>query len=364
MAEAEEGGHDKPHEATPRRLEQARARGDAPRSQDAQTLAAYVGLTAALLLGGGWSAVALGEALRPALADPAALAADILGQGGGGALPEMLGGVLRAARPAVALPAAGVLALLLAQRAIVPAPEKIAPKLSRISPIANARQKYGLTGLVEFAKSSLKVAAVAGVLYWAVAREMPAIAAAAGAPVRALGPLLDRQLTVMLSGVLAVSAAVAVLDLLWQAHDFARRNRMSHQELREETRQTEGDPQLRAERRARARANATNRMMLDVPKADVVVTNPSHVAVALAWDRAPGSAPRCLAKGVDEVALRIREVAARAGVPVREDPATARSLHALVAVGHEIRPEHYKAVAAAILFADRMRARARAARAA
>ncbi len=360
MAE-EDGGQEKAHEATPRRLEQARAKGDAPRSQDAQTLAAYLGLAAALLLGGAWSAVEMGEALRPALARPEALAEDILGGGTGATLTTALGGVLLAALPAVSLPAAVVLALLIAQRAIVPAAEKITPKLERISPVANARQKYGLTGLVEFAKSTLKVAAVAGVLYWAVAREMPAMAGSAWAPPRALGPLLDQQLGVMLGGVLAISAMIAVLDLLWQAHDFARRNRMSHQELREEARQTEGDPHLRSERRERARANATNRMMLDVPKADVVVTNPTHVAVALAWDRAPGSAPRCLAKGVGEIALRIREIAGRAGVPIHEDPATARSLHALVEVGQEIRPEHYRAVAAAILFADRMRMRARAA---
>ena len=118
---------------------------------------------------------------------------------------------------------------------------------------------------------------------------------------------------------------------------------------------------MKAQRRSRAEAIATNRMLLDVPKADVVIVNPTHFAVALKWSRAKGSAPVCVAKGEGEVALRIREVAATAGVPIHADPPTARALHATVEIGREIAPEHYRAVAAAIRFADRMRQR-RAAR--
>jgi flagellar biosynthetic protein FlhB len=135
---------------------------------------------------------------------------------------------------------------------------------------------------------------------------------------------------------------------------------MSHQEIREETKQSEGDPYMKAERRQRGREIATNRMLLDVPKADVVIVNPTHYAVALQWARTRGSAPVCVAKGQDDVALRIREIAAEAKVPIHSDPPTARALHAAVEIGHEIRPEHYRAVAAAIRFADRMRKAARA----
>jgi flagellar biosynthetic protein FlhB len=99
-------------------------------------------------------------------------------------------------------------------------------------------------------------------------------------------------------------------------------------------------------------------MMADVPKADVVIVNPTHVAVALKWNRTGGGAPVCVAKGVDEVALRIRAVAMDSGVPVRRDPPTARALHAAVGIGEEIRAEHYRPVAAAIRFADAMRRRA------
>ena len=106
---------------------------------------------------------------------------------------------------------------------------------------------------------------------------------------------------------------------------------------------------MRASRRDRGREIASNRMLHDVPKADVVIVNPSHYAVALKWSRGDGTVPVCVAKGVDEVARRIRVRADQAGVPVHSDPPTARSLHALVEVGHAIAPEHYKAVAAAIV---------------
>ena len=130
--------------------------------------------------------------------------------------------------------------------------------------------------------------------------------------------------------------------------------------MREEAKQSEGDPHMKAQRRSRAEAIATNRMLLDVPKADVVIVNPTHYAVALKWSRTRGSAPVCVAKGEDELALRIREIAATARMPVHADPPTARALHATVAIGREIAPEHYRAVAAAIRFADRMRKAARA----
>lgn len=102
-----------------------------------------------------------------------------------------------------------------------------------------------------------------------------------------------------------------------------------------------------------------NRMLADVPKADVVVVNPTHYAVALQWNRRAGRAPVCLAKGTDEIAARIREAAAAAGVPIHSDPPTARALHAVIDIGREIRPEHYAPVAAAIRYAERMRKRAR-----
>ncbi|MGB8814338.1 MAG: EscU/YscU/HrcU family type III secretion system export apparatus switch protein, partial [Paracoccaceae bacterium] len=122
---------------------------------------------------------------------------------------------------------------------------------------------------------------------------------------------------------------------------------------------SEGDPHAKAQRRQRGYDIATNKMLADVATADVIVVNPTHYAVALKWDRTAKRAPICVAKGVDEIAARIRERAAEAGVPIHRDPPTARALHASVELGQEIRPEHYRAVAAAVRFAEAMRRRAK-----
>lgn len=156
-----------------------------------------------------------------------------------------------------------------------------------------------------------------------------------------------------------IAVTVAGVDLVWQRFDHARKLRMSFQDMKQEAKSSEGDPYIKAQRRQRGQAIATNRMLLDVPTADVVIVNPTHYAVALKWSRARGSAPVCVAKGEDEIALKIREIAATAGIPVHADPPTARALHATVELGREITPEHYRAVAAAVRFADRMRRAAR-----
>jgi flagellar biosynthetic protein FlhB len=134
---------------------------------------------------------------------------------------------------------------------------------------------------------------------------------------------------------------------------------MTRKELTDEMKQSEGDPHIKAQRRQKAIEIATKQMIADVAKADVVIVNPTHYAVALKWERGAKRAPLCVAKGVDEVAARIREVAAEAGVPIHSDPPTARALYAAVDIGQEIHPDHYRPVAAAIRFAEKMRRRSR-----
>ncbi|MEM1343065.1 MAG: flagellar type III secretion system protein FlhB [Pseudomonadota bacterium] len=359
MAETGGDAQEKSFDPTPRRLEQAREKGDLARSQDAQTFAAYLGLALALWLGGTWTATHLGEVLMAALAHPEPLAGELLSGGASDALPGLVGTAVLALAPVLVLPAGLVLALLIAQRAIVIAPDKAIPKLSRLSPIENASQKYGLNGLVEFAKSTVKLIAVSAVLAWVLAGEFEQLSSYVFLSPNLLGGLLSRQFEALIVGVLVIAGTIGLFDLLWQQASFVRRNRMSHQDLKDESKQAEGDPHLKAQRRERAQAAASTRLMADVPRASVVLTNPTHYAVALQWERQPGTAPVCLAKGVDHMAARIRQLAEDAGVPVHEDAPTARSIHALVDVGQEVRPEHYRAVAAAILFAEKMRERAR-----
>jgi flagellar biosynthetic protein FlhB len=171
--------------------------------------------------------------------------------------------------------------------------------------------------------------------------------------------LLARLTIEFLLLILLVTIVLGSVDYLWQVHLHRQRNRMSRKEMMDEFKESEGDPHFKAARRQRAQEVATNRMLADVERADVVVVNPTHYAVALRWERGKGGAPVCVAKGVDEIARVIRERAAEHGIPVHSDPPAARAIYATVDLGQEVRAEHYRAVAAAIRFADAMRRKAR-----
>ena len=184
-----------------------------------------------------------------------------------------------------------------------------------------------------------------------LARNADRIVASAASDPRVLAGSLAALLAQFTVLVMFVSAAIAAADWLWQRHTHLAKNRMTRQELLDETKQAEGDPHLKGKRRRRAEEIATNRMLQDIPGAAVVVVNPTHYAVALRWSPADPSPPICVAKGVDGVATRIREAAEAAGVPIFSDPPTARALHASVEIGAAIEREHFAAVAAAIRFA-------------
>lgn len=347
----EEDEAEKEYAPSERRLTRAREEGDVARSEDLQASAGLAGLVLALMLAGGWAVARAGQAGMVLLDQP-----DRLTQAGAAAL------TLRMVAPFAVLllpPAAAVLLWLVASRSLVFAPSKLAFKASRLSILANAKQKFGRAGLVEFAKRFAKMLAVAGLLAWFLSREMPAVMISAAMEPGPLAALMARQLQGFLILFLAVSLAFGLADFLWQRLEFARRHRMTRKEMTDEMKESEGDPHFKADRRRRAQEIATNRMLADVPKADVVIVNPTHYAVALKWARGKDAAPRCVAKGTDEIAARIRERAQENGVPIRRDPPTARALHAAVEIGCEIRPEHYAAVAAAIRFADAMRRKAR-----
>lgn len=355
MSGENETSQEKSHEATAAKLERARKKGDMARSQDVQTAAAYLGFCAVVLLAGSWIAPILGETLMSFLARPAELAA-MFTSGAAPAISLQLFG--RIGLPAAALfaaPALLILVLLIAQKSIVAAPEKLTPKMSRINPVTNAKQKYGPHGLFEFLKSTIKLTAISIILGIAISTEIDRLPQYSRISGQFLPSLLLAQFWNIMIGVLVFAFVVAVIDFMWQRHSHLRKMRMTYQELKDENKQAEGDPYMRASRRERGREIANNRMLHDVATADVVITNPTHYAVALKWSRAERSVPFCVAKGDDELARRIRMRAEQEGVPIHSDPPTARSIHALVDVGKPIHPEHYKAVAAAIVFADKLR---------
>jgi flagellar biosynthetic protein FlhB len=256
-----------------------------------------------------------------------------------------------------AAPAALALLAIFAQGGQVFAPTRIAPAWNKISPFSALRQRLGPAGLVEFAKGLVKSTLIAVVLGIYLLRTLPAIIATVALDPRQVSIVLFKAVVDVIVLAAAIALVIGILDLVWQRLHFLMRQRMSRKELQDEMREAEGDPMVKGQRRQAAIAFAMNQAAAAVPKADVVIVNPTHYAVALAWDRKGGRAPVCVAKGVDEVALRIRTLAAEAGVPLRSDPVTARALHASVEVGQEIPRAHFRAVAAAIRFADKIRKR-------
>lgn len=358
MADETEDPSNKEHEPTQKRLDDARKKGEIPRSTDLNTAAGYFGLLLAGSAVGAVSLQDLGASLAGVLGRAEQLATEAFSGGGSPVAGTLMLDVGRAVLPLFALPMLAVILILTVQRGFVFAPSKLKPKLSRVSIVSNAKNKFGRSGLFEFFKSFVKLTIYSGVLGIFLWNRLPDMVGTIGlTPGIAIVILLELCLDFLVI-VLLIAATIGFIDLMWQQQEHLRKNRMSRKELMDETKQSEGDPHMKQQRRQRGYEIAMNRMLSDVPDADVVVVNPTHYAVALKWSRQGGAAPVCVAKGVDEVAARIREVASEAGVPIHRDPPTARALHATVEIGDEIRPEHYQAVAVAIRFAEDMRKRA------
>ncbi|MDA7964362.1 flagellar type III secretion system protein FlhB [Ruegeria sp.] len=350
---------DKSFEATPQKLQKAREKGEVAKSNDLSVVAAYAGLLIALLAAGQFSVERLGSAFVILLDQPEEMAQLLTTGPAFGPVGGLLKSTLLPVSLLFAVPAAAVLLNLIAQRALIFAPSKLKPKASRISLLSNAKNKFGRGGLFEFSKSFVKLLIYGTCLTLFLHANLAEILSASAAPARSSILLMMNLLFRFLFIVIAIALAIGVIDYIWQHTEHLRKNRMSRKEIQDETKDAEGDPHVKQQRRQRAQEIATNQMMADVPEADVVIVNPTHYAVALKWSRATGTAPVCVAKGVDEVAAAIRSKAGEAGVPIHSDPPTARALHATVEIGQEIAEEHYRPVAAAIRFAEAMRKRAK-----
>jgi flagellar biosynthetic protein FlhB len=343
MAE-EETGQEKSLDASARKLEQAREKGDVPASREGSSFGLYAAMLMAVGLAGGLATRRIGEILLPLIEQPDALL-ELTAEGyrqAGGAVMEAIGVALL---PVFGLLMAGALLPHLLQNTVVVALNRLQPKFSHVSPMAGLKRIFGLKALFEFCKSILKAAAVA-LACWVVGQPLFADSAGmAGLDPAAFPGIVTHMIIAVLFAVTLVAGLVAVIDISFQRFEYARRQRMTVQEMREEQRSTEGDPHIKAARRKRQRQGSQRRMMADVPTATLVLTNPTHFAVALRYERGRDDAPICIAKGVDALARRIRELAQESGVAVIEDKPLARSLYASVELGQVIPPEHFEAVA-------------------
>jgi flagellar biosynthetic protein FlhB len=228
--------------------------------------------------------------------------------------------------------------------------ERLMPDFGKISPLAGLKRLFGLDGVTNLLKGLVKIVIVGSVVWmtlWPMRGQLSLVLDES--PAEMTGDMVHLLLRVLIA-VLSVLALVAVLDYMLQRYRFYQRNRMTKQELKEEFRQNDGDPLIKARIRKIRMEKARKRMMAAVPNATVVITNPTHYAVALQYEQGKMDAPLCVAKGTDALALRIRAVAEEHKVPVIENPPLARALYATVEIDETIPEEHYKAVAQVIGF--------------
>ncbi len=290
MADDGHDGADRTEAATPRRLQKAREEGRAPVSRELTSFAVLAAVALVLAMGAPASARVLAMRLAGLLAH--AHEADPLA-----ALSAAATAGLAAAAPfALAALLAGTASVLLQTRFLVN-PGALVPDLSRLSPMAGLKRLVGVTMLLDTGKAVLKSAAAVGLLVVVLRGALPELGVAVFWTAPGLLAHTTQLLLRMLLAVLAVQCVVAAFDFGWSWLKFSRDMRMSREDIRQETRESEGDPLVKGRLRQLRMQRARRRMMAAVPKAAVVVTNPTHYAVALAYDRGAGGAPRVVAKG-------------------------------------------------------------------
>jgi flagellar biosynthesis protein FlhB len=338
----------KTEEPTPRRLEEARRKGDVAKSMDLPQAASLAAAAAVMALAGGWMMRNLTLALMPFIAHPDAISLE-----GGGAVEVGRAAAMASAPILILVLGAAALAGAfgnLIQHGLMWSPEKLKPQFSKVSPMSGFKRLFGIDGFVQFLKSLFKIGVVAAIAFMVLkprAAEMSGLAALDPA---AILPLTGAALKALVFAVVAVMGVGALVDFLWQRHRFMQKMKMSREELKEDYRQAEGDPHVKAKLKQMRAERSRRRMMQAVPNATVVVMNPTHYAVALRYEAGETPAPMCVAKGVDTLALKIREIAEANKVPVIEDPPLARMLFAAVEVDQSIPQQHFEAVARIIGF--------------
>ncbi|OQW58534.1 MAG: hypothetical protein A4S17_03625 [Proteobacteria bacterium HN_bin10] len=349
MAEQDD---ERTEEPTPRKLEQAREKGDIVYSPEVGTALSLIALTAIVAFMAGPIVSQMAHAFIAFLAmpdqfssQPRALAA-IAGQIGLKLL-AMFGLMC------IALAAAGVASRYIQDRPTFTG-EKLTPKMEKLNPIEGFKRVFGKAAFAAFLKSLAKLAVVGGVLLWVLWPQDASLENMSLLDPSALLPYVKDRVVAMLIALAGASALIAVVDYVFTRQSYMQRQRMSRRELKEELRQQDGDPMIKAKLRAIRMERSRKRMMANVPQASVVITNPTHYAVALKYEQGETPAPICLAMGVDAVAQRIREVAQEHDIPIVEDPPLARALFATAEIDQPIPKEHYEAVAKVIGFVMRL----------
>ena len=349
-----ENGDDaeKTEDPTQKKLDDALERGDVAKSQEVNTWFVLAGALLALFGFASSSSTGLVTTLRGLIGNSHDLSVDsraivrLMERIG----YEMLGAL---ALPFLVLALAAIVGNMIQHR-LVWSGESLKPKLNRISLASGVKRLFSTQALVNFVKGVVKLGLIGALMVWLIWPDRNRLDGLVEMQVAVVLPLVLSLTLKLLAAVVAALAVVAAIDYFYQYHTWYMRQKMSVRELKEEFKQSEGDPHVKAKIRQLRQSRMRQRMMAAVPKASVIITNPTHYAIALQYE--PGmNAPVCLAKGVDALALKIREVAQGHDIPIVENPPLARALHATVEIDAEIPAEHYKAVAEVIGYIMRLR---------
>jgi flagellar biosynthetic protein FlhB len=341
---------------TGKRRSEAREKGQLPKSQDLAGVATLFGSLIILIFFGGTLGASLAGMLR------AMLTADATGTSM--TVPSMAESSRQAFGEAalVMLPVLGVAAFIgfLTQFVQVGwnlSAEPIRPKLDKLDPIKGIKRVFGKRGLVKTGINTIKLTIVIGIGYLVAVANAQTIAALPALTAVGALSVAARLLMILVIVLLALMFAIALVDFIYQRWQHTQDLKMTKQQVKDERRSMEGDPQIKGKRMQMARQIAMQRAGVAVPEADVIITNPTHFSVAIKYDSTTMRAPRVTAKGADEIALRIRQLARRHEVPVIERPPLARALYWGVEVGQEIASEHYEAVAEILAYVYRLEQR-------
>ena len=348
------GGQDdqeRSEDPTQKRLDDALQRGDVVKSQEVSTWFIIAGATLVLMTFSGAMSAGLTVSMRGLIANSYAIkmdGRDLI------SLMDKLGIEVIAAMalPLLVLVVAAVAGNVLQHRPVWSA-EGLKPKLSKISPAAGFGRLFSKQALANFIKGLLKLTLIGGIMTALLWPERFRLEGLVDTDPSQLMPFTRSLSLDMLGAVVAALALIAAADYLFQYRQWFERQKMSFQEIKEEFKQSEGDPMIKGRIRQIRLMRSKKRMMAAVPTASVVITNPTHFAIALKYDREM-PAPVCVAKGVDALALKIREVAGEHDIPIVENPPLARALHAAVELDQEIPSEHYQAVAEVIGYVMRL----------
>ncbi len=337
---------------TQKRIDEAIKRGDVAKSGEVNTWFIIAGGTLVLTAFSGNMTAGLMTTMRGLLANAHDLRVD------GNSLLRLSAQISLETLASVAIPflllALAALIGNLVQHRFIWSADTLAPKFNRISPGAGFKRLFSAQAVANLLKGLVKLIVIGSIMTALLWPERERIQASIWTdPVSLLG-LIKALAVKMLGAVVAVLAVVAAADYLFQYRQWYERQKMTLRDLKEEFKQSEGDPTIKGKLKQMRQARSRKRMIAAVPKATVVIMNPTHYAVALQYERGM-DAPICVAKGVDDLALKIREVASQHSVPVVENPPLARALHAAVEIDQPISAEHYKAVAEVIGYVMRLR---------